>query len=275
MVRCERAVLLRESSALSPLLRNLDNVTPRTLGSTIFHGSRRDIVYASASAWAARSSNNRAKLVPGAKALLVNTCAEYVEVDLDAAASADARAFFEWVAQTVRSRHCLFGSHLIIVHGVDRAPPGALSTLMRSPHAVLVASTTKPCSGQVRSISGATHVRVPCSDALRVPLRAQEMLTGLVADVASAGAPTHTCVPRVRLVVHALRCAGFTLDEISLFANSVIAPGRLADETVAKLAHIACCPVSDSRATETLVTHLLHTSNAPVAKRGQGMIAPR
>lgn len=260
----EGEVLMCTSAAPSPVHENLDTITPRALGSTIFHGSRRDVVYSRASGWAARSNNVKAKLVPGAKALIVNTCAEHIEVDLDVAASADARAFFEWVAQIVKSRHCLFGSHLVIVHGVDKAPPGVLSTLMRSPHAVLVASTTKPCSGQVRCISGATHVRVPCADALQVPLRAQKKLTELLADVDSAGAFTHTCVHRVRMVVHALRCAGFTLDEISLFANSVIASGKLADATVAKLAHIACCPTSDSRATETLVTHLLHTSKVRV-----------
>jgi hypothetical protein len=260
----ESEVLMCEPTALSPVHDHLDTITPRALGSTIFHGSRRDVVYSRASGWAARSKNAKAKLVPGAKALIVNTCAEHIEVDLDVAVSADARAFFEWVAQIVKSRHCLFGSHLVIVHGVDKAPPGALSTLMRSPHAVLVASTTKPCSGQVRCISGATHVRVPCADALRVPLRAKKMLTELVADVESARESTHTCVHRVRMVVHALRCAGFTLDEISLFANSVIASGRLADEIVAKLAHIACCPTSDSRATETLVTHLLHASKVRV-----------
>ena len=247
-----RAHLAAEATELSDTLRTLLHVHPRRAGSIVFHGVRRDIVYAFAGVWAASSqlhSSPKTMLVPGTSSLFAKSSLDRIEIDLDAASQPDTRAFFSWIAQTVRSRHCMYGSHVIVVHAAERAGRANLSKLIAAPFAVLVASTTRPDAEAIRSLSGVMHVRVPCRDPLKVPAIARNLLKSLLG---------HSSVLKIRSAIHTLRCNGFTLDEIARFSRLFFAPNMLVDEKYVKLAHIASASMSDARATETLVAYTIH-----------------
>lgn len=249
-----RARLAAEATELSDTLRTLLHVHPRRAGSIVFHGVRRDIVYAFTGVWAASSQLHsspapKTVLVPGTSSLFAKSSLDRIEIDLDAASQPDTRAFFIWIAQTVRSRHCMYGSHVVVVHAAERAGRANLSKLIAAPFAVLVASTTRPDAEAIRSLSGVMHVRVPCRDPLKVPVIAQTLLKPLLG---------HLSVLKIRSAVHTLRCNGFTLDEIARFSRQSFAPDMPVDEKYVNLAHIASASMSDARATETLVAYTIH-----------------
>ena len=242
-------------------LRHLMATPPRQAGSIVFHGSRRDATRAVASAWvtlygtsSGRSSNGNTTLVPGTTSLWAYLGPDRVEIDLDSASSGDTRSFFVWVGRIIQSRHFVLVKHLVVVHGAEKAERAALSKLTSAPYSVLVASTTKPDSRAIRLLSGAQMVRVPVAEPLAIPAVAQSTLQRMVTGTSG--------VLEVREAVHALRCRGFTLDEIAQFAYGVFIPDQPLDATSALLAHMAGTSALDDRATETLVVHMLMRSRA-------------
>lgn len=254
MLRRVRQRSAADAARRCQVLALLNDRTPRDVGSTIVYGTRRDVVNATVGTWIASVPNGdvhaTTRPVPETASLVVRSSHDRIEVDLDTASSADTRAFFAWVTGTVRSRHCVHGTHVVVVYGADRADARSLKRLVSMPYAILVASTTRPDCDAIRSITGVLKVRAPCTDPDHVPRSAADVL---------ANARVRGDVEGVREAVHTLRCMGFTTAEIARFAVRTFGRGRPVDSTAATLAYLAGAPGPDDRATETLVARLMCT----------------
>lgn len=250
---------------------------PRDLASSaLFYGPMRDSVYACASAWVCGDLDARSReglsssslprtahtssaiAIPGTNGgVFVRNTPSAIEVDMEAVSATDRTALCRWIRTLIQSRHVMYGRHVVLVHAAEYADRAFLMRLVESPHAILVASTCKPDSANVRPIAGMVmRVRIPCEDAFAVPPRAQDALNTLGENPG---------VNTMRATIHRLRMMGFTPDEIARFATSVFARGRDGREplavglsdVLARISHNATVASMDDRALEALVAVVL------------------
>lgn len=253
MTAAARQAAFAQAAQCAPCVAALEHLTPRQTGSVVFQGYGRASVRAVAAHWASLSDADhggaRAIAVPGAVALSLSVSASKVEVDLDAASGADIRAFFAWTAVTLRSRHCLYGVHVVVIHGAENADAACLARISQS-H-VVVASTTQPDSRAIRALVGAWRLRVPDPTfAVPPPAAAACLSTERVEKESSVLVARH--------VVRDLRVAGFTHVETVRFARAAFCPAEPVSAMVAELAHAVAAPLVNGpairdRATEAVV----------------------
>lgn len=245
-----RAVAVAYAKRRSAAMRLLFGKRPREIGSVILQGCRRDVVHAVSAAWVAGERSERMSRVeiPGTS-FGVMVGPDRIEVDLDAAGSGDLRAIFSWLRRTVSSRHCIWGTHVIVVYSAHLAELEQISHLASAPNAVLVAATVCPDARSVRDLAGAARMRVPCVDALDVPKCVRESLESLLQGPLE--------VVDVRKCLHFLRVSGFTVREIIGFARSVMVAGLPVDAPTTELAHVAVMSGLEDRALEGLLVRFV------------------
>ena len=245
--KARRRAHVAASLERGPLLASVFKKSPREIGSCLFHGFKRDVVYAVCSEWVAQAqpSSTRATVqIPGCELRALNGIGA-IEVDLDGACSADIKAFFKWICKTIQSRHVL-GKHVIVVHAADRADGSDLKRIVSSKLAILVASSVKPDAGALRDVPGILCVRVACEDALAVPTKARDAFECIARG---------NSVQVDRVHIHELRKAGFTSDEVARYASACLGsmvPER-AQRVSGEIATLAYFAGSDERASEVLV----------------------
>lgn len=248
----------------SGVLRSLTKLNPRAVRTTVvFQGYRRDAVQATLRLWVSSNcTNDTVKFhVPGASLLRVLVGRDYIEAYLESATSSDVRHFVCWILNVVSSRHCIHGSHLVVIHSAERCGTASLLKLGRHPGVVLLLSTTHPDSTPLVRFGCAMRVRVPCLDISRVP-------GGVVAELESATAAG--TVASIRGAVHKLSCIGFLSEEIVRFAAYMRGVGVDECELLAKLSHVAAQSSGVcERATEASVaSSLLKWSHTPCRPEG-------
>lgn len=249
-------VLYEESLECSQVLRKLVAITPRDIGSILLHASRRDVVNAFARGWVNKvkstSSPQSSLRVPNSTNFDVSVCPDHMECDLDKASVGDIKLCMDWLCQVTKSRHLLNGKHCVVLYSADRIDVGHLKSLLRSPFCVVVATTSRPSLSSIRQLSSLVHVRVPHSrKRCAVPSAAATQL-----EVArEIDTPS-----RFVKAVHALRCTGFTPNEIARFAYQQYSPNVAPDMIVSILGSISSVASSDDRALDALVMYLRKSS---------------
>ena len=258
-----RDAVCQEACKRNKLLDSVLQLSPRALApGVVFHGACRSLVRAVASHWVRQGCDDFApQLVPGTADnarvgfYAVSTLGA-VEADLDCASPQDIRLLMQWLLKRAFSKHMLFGSHLLLLHAIERAPLGAIVKLLGSPHVVLIASTTLPSCGIMRKLTSLLHVRVPSPRADTCP--------DIAADAMAALAHKQPSLSHVRSAVHQLSKTGFTVQEVLTFAWTWLGSPDICEMSAAKrvetlglisgLAHIAAgASELDRRALETAV----------------------
>ena len=262
-VHAQRSLVLRTASDRSRTLCAVTSRSPREIGSTVFHSYDRYTVRAVVAGWVSSATGPqppRVVSIPGGASLAARVSPDRIEADLDGVPPSDARAFFAWIASTCSSRHCLYGTHVVVVHAAEHGDPASLARIARARYCVLIVSTTRPDSRAIRQlVSVALHVRVPSHDVFAVPECARPHYRAAAVRARSADGNASETVAAARALVRALRGAGFERSEILRYARTTFVPdGTPVDDRAATLAHAASitCAMAD-RALEAAVIQAL------------------
>lgn len=217
-----RIALVKHARSRCETLDRLMDSDLCSTGSVVFQGCRRDSVGAVASTWAAshRHSVSKTISIPNAGDSHAIVSDFRVEIDLENVASTNRSAVVRWVAGVVQQQNVSGGPRIVCIHGAHTAPKNSLSRILRTPSVILIASTSVPDCGSLRSLGGAIRMRVPC------PLNS----TWFLSHPAVQKATSNPSPASIRAAVTSYRCAGFLPTEASVFLFN--ARGRATPDSV-------------------------------------------